>query len=121
MRRGGQVSGLVSLMTILCSLSLCVFAVLTLASADRERRLTELTAQRTAAYYAAEYALVQRLSALNPASGGSVTLTEPVGDSLTLTAEAVSRNGHWTVIRWQTVYSGTWEPDELMNLWDGGE
>ncbi len=120
MRQGGQVSGLVSLMTILCSLSLCVFAILTLASANREKRLTELTAQRTAAYYAAECAVADRLAALNPAPGESVTLTEPVGDSLTLVVEAVSRDGHWTVLRWQTVYSGTWEPEEFMEVWDGG-
>lgn len=120
MRRGGQVSGLVSLMTILCSLSLCVFAILTLAAANREKRLTELTAQRTAAYYAAECAVVDRLAALNPASGGRVTLTEPAGDSLTLVAEALGQNGHWTILRWQTVYSGTWEPEEFIEVWGGG-
>lgn len=119
MRQGGQISGLVSLMTIFCSLSLCVFAILTLASADRERRLSEQTAQRAAAYYAAECAVVERLSALNPASGESVTLTEPVGESLSLVVEAVGRDGHWTVRRWQTVYSATWEPEEFIELWNG--
>ena len=116
MRQGGQISGLVSLMTIFCSLSLCVFAILTLASADRERQLTEQTAQRAAAYYAAECAVMERLSA---ASGDTVTLTEPVGDSLSLVVEAVRRDGRWTILRWQTVYSGTWEPDEFMELWGG--
>lgn len=120
MRQGGQISGLASLMTILCSLSLCVFAILTLASAERERRLTELTAQRTAAYYAAECAIVERLAELDPTSVGGVALKEPVGDSMTLEAEAVNQDGRWVIRRWRTVYSGPWEPQEFMEVWDGG-
>ena len=45
MRRGGSVSGAVSLVMIFCILCLVIFSVLTLATADREYRLSEMTAR----------------------------------------------------------------------------
>ena len=50
MRRGGSVSGAVSLVMIFCVLCLAVFATLTYVTADRERQLAELTARSAADY-----------------------------------------------------------------------
>ena len=58
MRRGG-VSGAVSLVMIFCVLYLAVFSALALATADREARLAELTAQRAADYYEADRRAVE--------------------------------------------------------------
>ena len=54
MRHGGSVSGAVSLVMIFCVLCLVVFATLTYVTADRERQLAALNAERAAAYYAAD-------------------------------------------------------------------
>ena len=64
MKRGGGVSGAVSLVMIFCVLCLAVFAVLTLATADRERNLAQLTAQRAEAYYEADRQATEVLAAM---------------------------------------------------------
>ena len=64
MRRGGSVSGAVSLVMIFCVLCLVVFSTLTYVTADRERQLSELTAQRAEAYYAADAEATRIVAAL---------------------------------------------------------
>lgn len=54
MRRGGTVSGAVSLVMIFAVLCLTVFSVLTLSTAVGESKLAQATAQHTADYYAAD-------------------------------------------------------------------
>ena len=54
MKRGGTMTGAVSLVMIFCVLCMAVFAVLTLSTAVREQSLAELTAQRAAEYYEAD-------------------------------------------------------------------
>ena len=67
MKRGGGVSGAVSLVMIFCVLCLAVFAVLTLATADREAKLAEMTARSAADYYEADRRAVE-IAALEVAS-----------------------------------------------------
>ena len=54
MRRGGTVCGAVSLTVIFCVLCMAVFAALTFVTANRERVLSELDAQRAAEFYRAD-------------------------------------------------------------------
>ena len=54
MRRGGTVCGAVSLTVIFCVLCMAVFAALTFVTANRERVLSELDAQRAAEFYQAD-------------------------------------------------------------------
>lgn len=141
MKRGGGVSGAVSLVMIFCVLCLAVFAVLTLATADRERNLAELTARSAAEYYAADCQAVQIVAALRdgdavPAdveirhilseySDGAVEeaeFTVPINDDLALDIAVRLRDQSGEtceVLRWQTVYTGPWEIDESMDIWDG--
>ena len=64
MKRGGGVSGAVSLVMIFCVLCLAVFAVLTLSTADREAKLARLTAENAANYYEADRQAVELLADL---------------------------------------------------------
>ena len=54
MKRGGTVCGAVSLTVIFCVLCMTVFAALTFVTANRERVLSELDAQRAAEFYQAD-------------------------------------------------------------------
>ena len=130
MKNGGGVSGAVSLVMIFCVLCLAVFSVLTLATADRERKLSEMTARSAAEYYRADYDATVIAAALgkgNPLpadveivrEGDTVSFLLPVGDSLGLEVVLAVRGGGYEIRRWQTVYTGSWEPDEFLNLWDG--
>lgn len=122
MRRGGHVSGIVSLVMIFCALCLCVFAVLTLSAAVRERALSKLTAERTSAYYEADRAAVEWLASLSGEAcpeGETCTVTIPFGDTQSLTAEVCKHGGHLSITRWQTAYSGGWAPEGTIEVWSG--
>ena len=133
MKRGGGVSGAVSLVMIFCVLCLAVFAVLTLSTADREAKLARLTAENAANYYEADRQAVELLAAGRdiPADvdwampggeeGTLVDLTLPVGEeqSLEVRARLSQDAGSWEILRWRSVYSGDWAADETIEIWDG--
>lgn len=140
MKRGGGVSGAVSLVMIFCVLCLAVFAVLTLATADRERNLAELTARNAAAYYEADRQAVEIVAALREGgtipsdieiehicseyqggSAESASFSVPIDDNQALEVEVMLRDvdGSFRVLRWQTAYVGPWEIDESLDVWDG--
>lgn len=130
MRKSGGVSGAVSLVTIFCVLCLAVFSVLTLATADRESRLSEMAAKSAEEYYQADYDATVIAAALRngdplPAGvdvtwdGDTASFRLPVGDSLGLDVAISVHGGEYEILRWRTVYTGGWEPDGYLELWDG--
>ena len=128
MKRSGGVSGAVSLVMIFCILCLVIFSVLTLASADREYRLSEMTARNAAEYYRADCEATLIVAALRNGiepeadiawEGDTATFVLPMGDSLGLEVAVAVGDGTCEILRWQTVYTGEWEPDEFLNLWEG--
>ena len=136
MKRGGGISGAVSLVMIFCVLCLSVFAVLTLATAERERRLTDLAAGRAADYYAADAEATKIVAALirgeAPEGGvpveimsmdspwGFVSFSVPAGGEQELRVELWLReDGTYDILTWKTVYTGEWEIDDHIEVWDG--
>ena len=131
MKRGGGVSGAVSLVMIFCVLCLAVFAVLTLATADREAKLTDMTARNAADYYEADRRAVEVTAILQRGgtvpedvavtwSGDVASFTVPIGEDQALDAAVRVRDGgSCEILRWRTIYTGTWEPEEYLNVWDG--
>ena len=130
MRRSGGVSGAVSLVMIFCVLCLAVFSVLTLATADREAKLSEMSARSAAEYYQADHDATVIAAALKNGDplpvdvdivrdGGTASFLLPMGESLGLDVALSVHDGACEILRWQTVYTGGWEPDEFLNLWDG--
>lgn len=131
MKRGGGVSGAVSLVMIFCVLCLAVFAVLTLATADREAKLAEMTARSASNYYEADRRAVEVVAALQRGepvpeditvtwSGDVASFTVPIGEDQSLDAAVRVQDGNpCEILRWRTAYTGAWEPDEYLNVWDG--
>ena len=128
MRRSGGVSGAVSLVMIFCTMCLVIFSVLTLVTAERESRLSEMTERNAKEYYQADFDATVIVAALrngtNPDAeiywdGDTAAFLLPIGDSLGLDVAVSARNGTYEILRWQTVYTGSWEPDEFLNVWDG--
>ena len=132
MKKSGGVSGAVSLVMIFCVLCLSVFSVLTLATADRERRLSEMTARNAEEYYRADHDATVIAAALrdgNPLphdldveiiwDGDTASFLLPMGDSMGLDVALSVYDGAYEILRWQTVYTGSWEPEDYLNLWDG--
>ena len=138
MKRGGGLSGAVSLVMIFCVLCLSVFAVLTVATSDRERRLSELAAERTAEYYAADAEATRIVAALaqgetpdteipiNRADVSSVIgqrnelvfFSVPAGGEQELQVRVQLHDGEVSILRWATAYTGEWTSDDSITLFD---
>lgn len=121
MRKSGGVFGAVSLVMIFCVMCLAVFSVLTLATAERERKLTEMAAKNAEEYYKADYdatriaAALQRGAALPDDldidiawEGDTASFLLPMGDSLGLDVAVSIRDGRCGILRWRTVYTDSW-------------
>ncbi len=135
MRRGGGLSGAVSLVMIFCVLCLSVFAVLTLSTAMGEKRLSDLTARRAAEYYEADCRAAEIVSALaageEPAGDVEITRTGSdggtqvefslsAGGDRNLTVRALlDGRGGCRILCWKTGYSGEWETNDIIEIWDG--
>ncbi len=122
MKRSGGVFGVTSLVTILCVLCLSVFAILTLSTAERERRLAELTAEYTAAYYEADRQAAEWAAALptdGVLNGQTASASFPAGGEQVLEVELRKRGDAYRILRWQLVYEGEWKANETIEIWDG--
>ena len=131
MRRGGSVSGAVSLVMIFCVLCLVVFTVLTLSTAVRERQLSELTAERAQSFYEADEQAVSTVAALRRGEiSPEVQITQedgaalaefsiPAGGDQSLEVAVRLTDTDCEILRWQTVYTGSWEIDNTIEVWDG--
>ena len=138
MRRGGSVSGAVSLVMIFCVLCLAVFATLTYATADRERQLSELTEQRAAEYYAADAEATRIVAALSrgEAPDADIEITETLdlwddgsrmiefrvpagGEQELCVCVRLHPDGTYDILRWETGYAGEWETNDTIDIWDG--
>lgn len=140
MRRGGSVSGAVSLVMIFCVLCLTVFATLTYVTADRERQLAELTAERTAEYYAADAEAARIVAALARGAASDAGTVEAMSGTDDLWDDGSSLyefrvpasgeqelsvslrlypDGKYEILSWSTGYVGGWETNDTINIWDG--
>ena len=137
MRRGGSVSGAVSLGMIFCVLCLVVFATLTYVTADRERQLAALNAERAAAYYAADAEATRIAAALargeEPPADAAVaqemnweddsvlySFRVPAGGEQELSVRMrLNLDGTYDILSWSTAYAGEWETNDSIEIWDG--
>ena len=129
MKRGGSVSGAVTLVMIFCVLCMAVFASLTLMTAKGEAALTELTARRAQAYYEADREATEKVAALAKGekpqdveiAGETASFTVPVGDSQKLEVRVRLADSGCSIEKWTTVYDGDWETDDSIAVWGGAE
>lgn len=129
--------GGVSLLVVFAVLCLTVFALLSLTTVQASRRLADASARAVKDYYAADVKaqeILARLRAGEVPEGVSehpedswhdplstrYTYACPVSENRELQVEVlVNWDGSWQVLRWQMIPTGSWEPDDRLNLWDG--
>ena len=129
MKRGGSVSGAVSLVMIFCVLCMAVFAALTMVTAQREHTLADLTAQRAQAYYDADRRAAETVAALEAGqrpqgvtvTGDTASFAVPAGGDTLLAVKVRLSDTGCTVEQWETVFSGEWEAADTIEVWGGGE
>ena len=116
-----------ALLVIFAVLCLTVFAALALATVGADSRLSQKNADAAAAYYAADTqaeTILARLRAGTVPEGVAVSghvysYACPVSDVLSLEVEVRVAGGSYTVLRWQTVSTEDWQPDESLHVWNG--
>lgn len=137
MRRGGTVTGAVSLVMIFVVLCMTVFAVLTLSTAVGESRLAQATAAHVQDYYEADAratAIAAQVAA-GPAApeidgipvdytaseqGVRAAFSVPAGENQALDVALLLRASSYAILKWELVYSGDWQADQSIAVWDGG-
>ena len=133
-----------SIIMVFAVLCLTIFAVLTILTADNERRLSESYALSTENYYKADTAATAFASSLTEGTqtggrdgfrraaeaAGADSVAEnadgtlraeklfPIDENQALCAVLESSATEVRVLRWQTVYTGDWAPDDGIELWN---
>lgn len=115
-----------SLLVIFGVLCLTVFSLLTLTTAQSEKRLSDSSAGACAAYYAADRqaeALFARLRSGDlpepvRKTGNSYSYSIPITEYQSLQVRLEKADG-WHVLQWQSVLSQEPQIEETLSLWDG--
>lgn len=116
-----------SLLTVFAVLCLTIFALLSLATVQADRRLGDVSAQTVADYYAADCKAQETLARLRngetpegvTSADGVFRYTCPISDIQVLEVEVQVDGGEYTILRWQAKPTGDWNADEQLQVWDG--
>lgn len=141
----GMTLGISTVAVIFVILGLTIFAVLSLSTASREKKLSEKYADSVTRYWAADEACTQTALDFRAlwAEGGSAAdlarLAAQTGAGLSREGEntvisytrTISDYSHlsvrlslgedFNILEWKTVADGDWQPDDTLNLWQGGK
>ena len=83
-----------SLLVIFAVLCLTVFALLSLSTVRADVRLSEASVQ-------------------------AVSDSCPISDTQSLMVQVRLNGTQYEILRWQAVYTASWQPDDSLNVWDG--
>ena len=116
-----------SLLVIFAVLCLTVFALLSLSTVQADGRLGDAAAAAVSDYYRAdcqaETVLAQLRQGQMPEGvtvrDGVCSYTCPISDTQELAVEVYLEGADYTVLRWQTVPTAQWQPDDGLELWTG--
>lgn len=116
-----------SLLTIFAVLCLSVFALLSLSTAQAEKRMANASARAVSAYYEADTQAEEIFAKLR--SGESVpgvgqtediyTYSCPISENQTLMVELEHTDSCWQIRRWQAVATVQTAEEENLSVWDG--
>ena len=123
--RGFPIIGGSSLLVIFAVLCLAVFAMLSLSTAQADRRLADTSIQAVADYYAADSRAEEILARLRTGQmpeevtqNGTVYSYSCINSPSQSLFVEVSENS-WEVLRWQAQPTVDWQEDDSMELWRG--
>ena len=119
--------GASSLLVIFAVLCLTVFALLSLSSMQASQRLRDSSAAAVSAYYEADCAAEEIFARLRggempagvSADGDSYSYSCKISETQELSVLLRKDEGGWTVLRWQSLSTAKWEPDDSIPVWDG--
>ena len=127
-KRAPTVVGGSSLLVIFAVLCLTVFAVLSLAQGQADRRLAQSSWSAVTGYYQADCQAQEILSQLRAGERPDGVTEEgenvfsyacPISDAQTLEVRVRLTGENYEILSWQAVFTADWQADEDLDLWDG--
>ena len=131
MREGGRAPTVVggsSLLVIFAVLCLTVFAMLSLAQAQADRRLAQNSWSAVTGYYRADCQAQEILAQLRAGERPQGVTEEgenvfsyacPISDAQTLEVRVRLAGESYEILAWRAVFTADWQADEGLDLWDG--
>ena len=118
-----------SLLVIFAVLCLCILSFLGLSTVKAEKKLSDASAANMEAYYRTDCEAEEILARLRAGqipenvsvSGHTYTYVCPISETQELQAEVrfAEDGSYYDIIRWQTVSTADWNPDDRLEVWDG--
>jgi len=126
-RVSAPVVGGSSLLVIFAVLCLTVFSLLGLSTVQADGRLSDISAQSVADYYAADCRAEEILAQLRSGDiPDGVTLQHGIyyyicriSDTSGLQVEVKVNGADYEVLRWQAVSTAEWTAHDDLSVWDG--
>ncbi len=121
--------GTASVLMIVMVLAFTTFGILSLVSARADRELSRKASALAEAWYAAEGRMQEQLAGVEErlASGedifgqdGALELTETVREGQELQVCLRPTADGYEIVRYELVNTGEWNPDNGLDIWDGG-
>lgn len=116
-----------ALLVIFAVLCLTTFAMMSLATVQADRRLTEAAADAVGAYYSADTRAEEILARIRggeiPAgvavSGQIYTYSTKISGTQKLRVKIRIEGEAYAVLEWEAVSTVKWKPDDTLRVWDG--
>lgn len=116
-----------SLLVIFAVLALSVFALLSLSTAQAEKRMADASVEAVTAYYEADLQAEEIFARLRDGeeppqvqlSGGVYRYTCPISESQRLEVALNCTDGIWEILRWQAAAQAEPVTEETLPIWDG--
>jgi hypothetical protein len=116
-----------ALLVIFAVLCLTVFAMLSLATVQADRRTADAAAQAVQDYYAADSEAEKILAELRTGTlpenvseaNGVYSYACAISDTQTLAVQVQADGANYRILQWQAVSTADWEPETGITVWNG--
>jgi len=120
------VIGVSSLLVIFSVLCLTVLALLCVSTVQADQSLSQRSARAVEAYYHADCKAEQILAQLRAGQqppevqeeNGVFRYACPISDTQTLYVELTLDGSNYNILRWQTMSTADWQPDDRLPVWN---
>lgn len=118
-----------SILTIFAVLCFIVFALLSLSTARADHVLSSKSLEAVRCYYQADTQAEEILAQIRQGqlpegveqAGDVYTYSCPVDEHQQLNVEVEYHDHTYQIKKWKKEYTGDWEPDDTIDVWDGME
>jgi hypothetical protein len=116
---------LVMVFSVLC---LTIFAMITLMTAHNDLTAAQKNADAVRAYYEADAEAAAILAEIRTGTvpdtvereqGGALAYSVEIDGNQRLVVRLAEKDGKYAVEKWAVEYTGEWETDDTIEVWDG--